>query len=248
MNFLKNKFRLLVCALASLLFNTCTKENLFDCFKSTGKETSVVRNLLPFQRVLVYDKLDVILIEDSVYKVRLEGGENILTLVKTDIVNGELVLSNNNKCNVVRSYKRKIRVFVYAPKFSEITHRGVGDIKTESVLHTDSIKYQVLNSGNVDLNIDNKYIYGIINGMGNINCTGKTITHILNANGEAHVNCGSLETLKSDYYLKLSGPSYLTANQELRVIIRHSGNVYYKGNPNIVYNQNTGSGKLISGF
>lgn len=230
------------------LFNSCGKENRWDCFKSTGKETTITRELPFFDKVLVYDKLDVILIEDSVFKVKLEGGENVLKLIYTNVQNGELMITNDNSCNVVRSYKRKIKLYVSAPKFKELTHRGVGELRTQGTLHSDSIIYRVLNSGNMFLNVDNNLINGVMNGMGDINIIGKTEKHILNANGECHVNCGQLETKFSDYVLKISGPTYLNVNNELNVVIRNIGNVYYNGNPTIINKEITGSGKLISGF
>ena len=219
-----------------------------DCFKSTGKEAVVYRDLPAFDKVLIKDKLDVILIEGNSFGVRLEGGQNLLTLVRTEVESGELIITNENTCNVVRSYKRRIKLFVTAPRFREITHRGVGDVSCKDVLHSDSLIYRVLNSGNMYLNVDNTHLTGSINGMGDITCCGKTNMHILNASGESHINCGQLQTQKSDFYLKICGPSFISVSQELRVVIRHSGNVYYNGNPTSVQQEITGSGKLFNGF
>ena len=243
------KIIILFCLISfGLLFNTCDKENQFDCFKTTGKETSVTRNLDTFDKILVFDKLEVILIEGPLHSVRLEGGENVLSLVKTEVKGGQLEISNHNTCNVVRSYKRKIKVYVTAPKYSEITHRGVGEINSFDTLHADHLIYRVLNSGNLRLTVDNAQMSGVLNGMGDFNCSGKSDHHTVNANGECHVNCGNLTTKNSDYLLKISGPSYVNVSSELKVIIRNTGNVYYTGNPSQITKDITGTGKLISGF
>jgi hypothetical protein len=227
---------------------TCSKESMFDCFKSAGNNTTIVREMPFFNKVMVTDKVDVILIQENVFKVRLEGGENLLGSIKTDVANSTLSISNNNSCDFVRSYDNKISVYVSAPSFNEINHSGLGEVSCQTVLTTDTIIYRVKNAGDLYLSLNNKCIKGDMNGNGDIIATGQTLTHILNAQGECHLKCGNLVTQVSDYYLGTSGPAFLNVNQSLNVTIKNTGNVFYNGNPVSINKNITGSGKLIQGF
>lgn len=227
---------------------SCTKDNRCDCFKSTGKESVIERIPTSFSKIYVEGKVDVYLTEDSVFGIKIEGGENVIDKIATNVENGELKISNENTCNFVRSYKKKIKVFVRAPKFKEIMHKGIGDIYTIGVLNTDTITYRIFNSGNLYLTVDNQYLVGGINGMGDFYGSGKTIKHLCNANGEGWVDCRNLQTDNSDFYLKISGLTFINVSQALNVVIKHSGDVYYKGNPATLQKQIDGTGKLIQGY
>jgi hypothetical protein len=201
-----------------------------------------------FNSIKVTDKVNVVLIQENDFKVRVEGGENLLSSIKTEVLNSTLSISNNNTCDFVRSYDDKIIVYVSAPNFFDINHLGLGDITCQAVLTTDSIYYHIKNSGDLYLNVNNKYVRGDINGNGDIICSGQTIFNLLNARGECHIKCGNLNTQISDFYLMTSGPSYLNVNQTLNIIIKNSGYVYYNGNPVTINKTITGTGKLIQGF
>ena len=230
-----------------LLFS-CKKENLCDCFKGTGKDIREQRILPAFDKLYVEDRFEVYIKEDTAFLIQVEGGENLIPLVKTSVENNTLKITYNNKCNAVRSYKRRIKVYISAPRFSEITQNGVGNIYSIGALQTDSVYYHILNSGNIFIHIDNTYLAGGLNGMGDFYGSGKTFKHICNVNGESWVDCRNLETEISDLYMKTSGSTYITVNQSLNVIIKQSGNVYYNGNPAQVIKQIDGTGKLIQGY
>jgi hypothetical protein len=229
-------------------FQSCKKENLCDCFKSTGKETTISRDIKGFDRVTVNDNLDVYLSEGTEFSVKVTGGKNLVNLVKTVVKDGTLEITNDNKCNFVRTYKRRLKIYVTLPKLSEVTHRGVGTIYSENTFTTDSVIYHVFNSGDLHLKVDNLFLLGGINGMGDFYGSGKTKKHLLNVNGESWMHCEDLETETTDVVAKSSGWMYFKVSTELRAILKAAGNVYYNGSPAAQYVEITGTGKLIQGY
>lgn len=231
-----------------VLFNSCKKENLCDCVKRTGEESSLTRDVSMFENVEVHDKVEVYLEEGPAYQVRIEGGKNVIKLIKTDVDNGTLVIKNDNKCNFMRSYKRKIKVYVTTPRYKFIVHDGVGTIYCSRPLKSDSIEYRVYNSGDLHLDVDNTHNFGKVNGMGDIYMGGKTDYHLVYVHGEGWVNAKDLQAKVSDLVLKTSGLTYVNASQALIVLIERTGDVYYNGDPSVVNLKRTGSGQLIKGY
>lgn len=219
-----------------------------DCIKRTGDETGVTRAMNPFDKILVEDKVDVYLEEDSVYSVRVEGGKNVITLIKTEVENGTLRIRNDNKCNFMRSYKKKISVYIKTPRYREITHNGVGNVYCTRPLKSDTLTYHVFNSGDLYLDVDNTYLIGGNNGMGDVIASGKTNYHLVYCHGEGWVNAKNLQTETSDLVLLTSGLTYVNASNSLIVLIERTGDVYYNGDPPVIDLKRNGSGQLIKGF
>jgi hypothetical protein len=229
-----------------LAFSGCKKENLCDCFKSTGHEVSVYREISGFQNVSMEGKVEVHIIESPVFEVKIVGGQHVVGLIKTEVVDGELKISNHNKCNMMRSYKKKIHVYVKMPKVGWLRNHGLGNIWCDNALTTDTVYYQVTNSGDIHLKVNNMAVMGGIHGMGDIYLDGATAYHNSNINGEGFLHGENCKTDVSDLVLITSGVSKVDARVKLIVNIEQSGDVYYTGNPGVIQKTITGTGKLIS--
>ena len=92
------------------LVSSCNKENAPDIIKSTGKETSQVRNLDAFKKIVVLDEFDIELVYDSVNKVEITFGKNLIDNVLSEVNNGILTFENGNKFNWVRKLGQRIKV------------------------------------------------------------------------------------------------------------------------------------------
>ena len=106
---IRNIFILFVFA---FVVNSCKKENLYDCFKPTGTIETRVIEVSDFQHVVVFDKIDLYLTQGPNFEVKLEAGKNLFMNIKTTVSNGTLTIDNINKCNFVRSPKKKIVAYI----------------------------------------------------------------------------------------------------------------------------------------
>lgn len=236
---------LIILAIFASLFYGCKKENMCDCFKSTGKDVTISRDVIPFDTIQVYDKVDVYVHEEAAFSVKIEGGKNVVGLISTEINNNTLTIKNNNKCNFVRSYKKRIKVHIGMPKVNWIRHSGIGNVYSEGVLTTDTITYQIFSSGDVYLNVNNQYLRGGIHGMGDLYLKGNTNYHNTNVKGEGFIHAEDLATQTTDIVAITSGETRIQVNGTLIALLEQSGNVYYKGNPPVIQKTIKGKGQLI---
>src|SRR3972149_5567093 len=88
------------------LASACKKDKP-DCFKSTGDLVREQREVGDFSSMEVYNNVNVVISQDTLNQVIIEAGENLLEEITTEINGATLVIRNNNKCNWVRSYKKK---------------------------------------------------------------------------------------------------------------------------------------------
>lgn len=233
---------------AFLLFNSCKKENLCDCFKGTGKETSEIRLPGKFDRLFIEDKIDVHLIEGNEYSVHIEAGSHVIKLIKTRIDDATLYITDDNKCDFTRSYKRKVVVYITMPYLYKIRHNGVGNVYMDNTFHCDTLYYGVSNSGDLHLNLDADVVFGGMHGNGDTYMKGVIAHNSVHAGGQGYYH--GFDALSQDVILTLntSGKMEVNVNSYLKIDMydRSTGDIYYKGHPAIIEKATfAGKGNLV---
>lgn len=230
------------------LFVTCKKENLCDCVKGTGSQTTDERTLSPFNQVFVDDKIDVHITEGPEYKVKVEAGKHVIKLIKTTVSDGILTITDRNKCDFTRSYKRKVIVYVTLPKIKKLRNDGLGDVYMDSQFTCDTLNYYMSNSGNLHLNLNADIVYGGMHGNGDVYMKGTVNESFLFAGGQGYFY--GFETIAQKVILTLntSGRAEVNVNTFLKIdmLARSTGDIYYKGHPGTIWKATfAGKGNLV---
>lgn len=216
-----------------------------DCFKSNGPEVSETRTTAAFNIIKLYNTIDLNITNGTEFKVEVLAGKHVIKNIKTTVADGVLSIDNDNRCNFVRGYKRKVTVNISMPYLVRVENRGVGTVRFSENYTQDTIHVMAENSGDIHLN-------GTFNQI-------KTSSH---GNGDMYLNgsCNHLfvytygtnvlyaENLTVNNYIFVEtisiGDCFITAPNSgtLECNIWRDGNVYYKGNPSVI-NRFKGDGK-----
>ncbi|MDP2386102.1 MAG: head GIN domain-containing protein [Bacteroidota bacterium] len=244
LNLIKNIFLLLF---SLVLFTTCKKENMCDCFKGTGSETSETRELGAFDEILVQDKMDVHISKGTNYSAKIEGGKNVIKLIKTKIENGVLTLSDDNRCDFTRSYKKKITVYITVPNLNRIQQDGLGDVYMDTNFVCDTFRYAISNSGNLHLDINSTIVFGGMHGNGDIFMKGIVGENVVHAIGQGFYHGYDVTANNVILTLRTSGKMEVNVNSFLKIdmLNRSTGDILYKGYPTSIYKNIQGTGKLV---
>jgi len=235
---------LIICLFAATMYS-CNKESRWDCIKRTGKTAIDIRSLPPFTKIRVTDNVNVFITQGSVQEVKVEAGNNLIPLVKTEVLDDTLRIKNDNHCNWARSYKNgTINVHVIMPVLRYLTHVGSGLVKSNDTIICDSLGIWAHQTGNVELTVNANIILTNTHTTADITLRGKSGLLGIHHTGEGYLH---FEDLQTDYIWstsKSSGDEYLNAQTELWVTIEWEGNIFYSGNPT-THLFGTGVGKLI---
>jgi len=237
----------IVYCLFCFLFISCERENMLDCVKSTGNITLQERFVGNFSNISLEDNINLIIKQDTVNKIIIEAGKNLLGLINTEVKNNFLHISNKNKCNWVRRYDKTINAYVSIIKLDTIKYYGYGNIYCTDTLKNNLFHIDVHDgAGTIDLTIKAyESRIKIHTGPPTINIRGNTIISFVYQFGTGTIQAGNL---KSDYtYLRNYGTNdcYINVSKELEAKINDIGNVYYTGDPYSIKTEYTSSGKLI---
>ena len=227
-------YRTLVFATLIFLSFSCTKAPL-----TNGEVVTEMRQLDNFDIINLYDNIDVTLINSDVFKIEITTGENLVTNIIADVIEGKLYLRNENTCNWIRSYDCPLEAKIYfSGKLSAINYESVGNLYSDSYIVDDSISRFDLNiedgSGDIKLKINCDCFYmESHSGTNAVSIIGKSRYCYIYQNGLGPILAENFITDKADVYSYKSNDIYVQCRNNLKASIYNMGNIYYKGQPKI---------------
>lgn len=212
-----------------------------DCYKSWGKESSIEYGINSFDTVRVSDVFQVYFHRADEYKILIEGGKNVIEEIRCEVENNTLNISNENKCNWVRSQNKDITIHVHTPSFEKVYLDGESDLYSTDTFYCDTfflMVYSGASTANFTISAD-RAMLKVNAGTGKFTFKGKTKNSYIYSHGTAFIYEDELEAESSHINNLSSGDVFVWATQTLKVENIERGDIYYKGNPEEVILQDT---------
>lgn len=196
-----------------------------DAVKGSGNLVRVSRNVSSFDSIDLRSAADIV-IRQGARSITLEGDDNILPLVTTEVVNGELQV--NHKTDRKRSLcpTKKVVVTLSTPSLDRLKLSGAGDI---SIIdwRSDALAIRLNGAGDVDVGGKIGRIDAILSGAGGIDLTRADVEYVeAKVSGAGNIDAGS--------------PG------RLRATVSGVGNIYYSGSPMFEERHVSGIGSIRS--
>lgn len=239
----------IVFVFAALLAVGCSKPEDRDCLKSVGDDATL--EIIPpsFDKILLREHLEYVLVQDSVEKIILHGGKNLLNFINIEMVDGALEISNVNKCNFLRTYKRKVQVEIHFINLLNIHFEGTESLTNKGTLEFDWLTFLIRDgAGPVKLNFNAQSVNATIShGWGDFTFTGTVNYANLNVRSNGYCDTYGMTVLDSLTVISnTQGSVKVNADQtKLKAQIDADGNIYYRGTPNSIKLNQHGNGELI---
>ena len=212
-------FTILICLSCINNDNDFPHDN--NCLAGLGTIDSETRIVADFHSISSTIVADILLTQGPQEDIIIEAQQNILQVLKTEVVNGELRLSTNQCVDIVQ----RIKVYITIPDIKNLTLTGVGDIIAQN-----------------DFNLTGLNV--VLTGVGDIILKGATSTLDILLTGVGNVKSFDLHADICEVTLTGVGDVEVFVKDELKVTLTGVGKVYYKGNPSITATV-TGSGSVV---
>jgi DUF4097 and DUF4098 domain-containing protein YvlB len=210
--------------------------------KGEGETVKESRNVTGFTGVQSGISADVYLKQGSSFKLEVEGQKNILELLKTEVVNGELKIKFEKGYSI--RYKNPLKIYIEAPSYDYLGMSGSGNVKAEK-LSGDKLNISISGSGDFDLgDVQYKLLDLGISGSGNVEIAGSVETTEIHVSGSGDVSADDLKSQKVECHVSGSGNITCNAADVLTAHVSGSGDIRYKGNPKSVKTRVSGSGDV----
>ena len=241
----------------------CFSCDPFDAIEGVGPIVEQELDLIDFTKISNECSLDVYITEGSELKVIAKGHQNIIDRVRTSVINEEWAVDLQE--GSYRDFKCEIHIEM--PNLESVKVDGSGDFDIKNMtledlhLHVDGsgditldegltttnmLEVEVDGSGDIYVtDLDAKDVAVDIDGSGDITLRGTCDFNKVIIFGSGDFRGFALETEDCEIKVNASGTSEVNVDEDLEVIIEGSGDVYYKGSPEV--NQRIdGSGRLIN--
>lgn len=210
--------------------------------RGNGKVTTQTRNISGYSGVVLKGSLDVVLTPKEQGKITISAEENIIPIITTKIVNGNLEISF--KENISVSYKKGATVYVPSSGVNKIELSGSGDIENQGILKTQLLTLHLRGSGDIKLNVSAASISAQLIGSGDMELKGTTKDFNIDLRGSGDVSAYQLSSQKVEATLVGSGDIEVNASSHFKGDVKGSGDIKAKGNPSDVEKKIKGSGTI----
>ncbi|WP_298365881.1 head GIN domain-containing protein [uncultured Lutibacter sp.] len=170
----------LVYILCLIAFISCNSEDSGDCFQTAGEIIQQEFEVSNFSKILIQQKVALIITEGPIQKVVVETGKNLLPDIDVKVVDEQIIVTNYNECNFFRDYGIT-KVYITSPNITEIRNASELNVISEGILTYPSLYlrstgegHNFLSVGDWHLNIDNNNTTIWSNGISNYYLKGKT--------------------------------------------------------------------------
>ena len=232
-----------------LFFSSCKKSQDRRCFKSYGNIAELEVDIDSIQEFKLYGGIVYNFYQDTLRKLVIRGGENVISFIDVTQENYEVSINNLNSCDFLRDYDDKITVDIHYPHYTSIYAEPTEKMRFVDTLSGNQTKIELRNGGeSLDLNVDvNRLFLNVSYGTGIINVYGRTGFLKL-----ATQNLGRINALgiKADnmfiYQNSITDMSVNFDSTNVKIHFNGNGDIRFVGIPNLVEITGNGEGEVIS--
>ncbi|MCL7764715.1 DUF2807 domain-containing protein [Polaribacter sp. Z014] len=212
--------------------------------KGNGNVVTITRTTSNFNGISAGGSFDVILVKGKEGEITIQGEENIIPLIETEVSDDILKIKYKNNTNI--STTKRVVVTVSYEQIESVALGGSGNISSASLIKANHFKVSIGGSGSITIKVDADSVNASVGGSGNINIEGKSNELTCSIAGSGSIKAYGLQT--NEVYANVAGSGSIktTVKSKIKAKLVGSGSVYYKGNPKDVKSKSVGSGDIIN--
>jgi len=188
--------------------------------RGSGVRKTEKRELASFTAIDASGAYDIEVNSQKTASFEIEGDDNILPLIKTEVRNGVLLVRSDERYSSSKSIQLRISM----PDLTSMSIHGAGEVKIADV-------------NNDHLKIDST-------GAASITAAGKSKSIEISSSGAGDINAGALQAQKVSIHASGAASIDVFASDQLDVSLSGVGSVTYRGNPKVVNKNVSGLGSI----
>ena len=177
-------------------------------------------------------------------EVVVECSDSVFDDLEFEVSGDRLSIRNKSRRNWMSRGLEDVDVYITMKTIERLALSGSGNLVSENTLNVDDLDLRLSGSGDMDLDLDGEEVEIKISGSGNIELAGNADEAQASISGSGRVQAEDLEVKSFEAAISGSGRCYITVTEEINARISGSGSIYYAGDPDRVYSDSSGSGKV----
>lgn len=243
-----------VVLLITTVLLSCDSKNVPDCFQNSG---DIIQNevvVSEFNKIMVFERVQLILKEAPEQQIIVETGEYLREDIEVSVQDGQLIVRNNNGCNINRDYGIT-KIYVSAPHITEIRSSTGLPVLSDGVLNYPNLTlisedfgaegtYHTDGDFNLEINCENLSV--INNNLSNMFLSGTVENLVISFYaGDSRFEGRNLIAQHIKIFQRSSNDMIINPKVSLTGEIRSTGNVVVVNEPTVVNVKTYYTGRLI---
>lgn len=208
--------------------------------RGSGHVVEETRTVAPFEAVEAGGRFHVVLTQGPAGPLRLEGEDNILPRIRTEVRNGTLKLHSRDKLGRIEP----IVVYASSPTLTRAELSGAGKLRTTGTLTGRELRLAISGAGSIDADLTVDRLDVAISGAGEARLRGSARAFSFSASGAGECEARELRCEDVDVTISGAGSATVHASGTLKADISGAGSVRYAGQPAVVEQDVSGAGSV----
>jgi len=212
--------------------------------KGNGNMTTETRTTEDYDGIKCAGSMDYILVAGTEGKIKIEGEENLLKHIITEVKNGNLIVKVEKGISLRPSWNKTIKITIPFKDISNVSLAGSGDLWNEDVITSNDFDVSLAGSGDVIINVQASSLESSLAGSGDLTLKGKTNYLNVRVAGSGDIHGFGLQANHTTVSVAGSGDAEVVSNESLKARVSGSGDIEYRGNPTKEDTKVSGSGSI----
>jgi hypothetical protein len=232
--------------LAALMLSTMTQAQWWgnEKVKGNGNMTTETRTTGDYDGIKCAGSMDYILVAGTEGKIKIEGEENLLKYIITEVKDGNLVVKTEKGINLRPSLNKTIKVTIPFKDINKVALAGSGDLWNKDKITTTNLDVSLAGAGDLILDIETSSVEGKIAGSGDLTLKGNTNDLVAKVAGSGDFHGFTLQANNTTVSIAGSGDAEVVSNKSIKARVAGSGDIEYRGNPDKEDTKVSGSGSI----
>lgn len=179
----------------------------------------------------LFDKIDVEFVQDGERYVEIHAGKNLLSDIKTEQNGDQLVVKNDNRCELVRNSDRRSRVIIHFDTLQNIEIFSSGSITSRDTITLDRLLFSKRSNGDLSMTVNVERLFIYSNEYGDSFFRGKIQSASSRQEGVGLVDFSACRISDADIYSQGPGTTRIFCESSLRATAERTGIIRVFGNP-----------------
>lgn len=214
--------------------------------KGNGNMTTITRTTSDYDGISCAGSFDYILVAGTEGTIKIEGEENLLEYIITEVKGGTLIVKTREHTNISTSRSKTIKITIPFKDINSVSLAGSGDLSNEDKIISTNLKVSLAGSGDVILNIETFTTKASLAGSGDLTLKGTTNDLQAQVSGSGNIHGFDLKSINTEVTVAGSGDADVVCTGNLKARVSGSGDIRYNGNPKTEDSKVAGSGSIES--
>lgn len=200
-----------------------------EIVRGNGEKVVTERTLDEFDQIYISGGFKVVLEQGDKSLVRINGDENLIDQISTEVHNRKLKLKYHRKIQSPES----VTLHVQSKDYRRIQVAGAVDLSTDGRLALEELELKVSGAGKVKMDLEAEALAMGLSGAGYMQVVGEAEKARMSISGAGEIKAYDLVTEELFISISGAGSANVHATENLEVHASGAASVRYKGAPKI---------------